>query len=148
LHHGLRQWEYGPIRGGTQALLIRDEYYLTFFHSKKPIQIDLGVKKPETYFMGAYIFSAHPPFRVLRISRVPILLDEFYDGQWCQSPPIDYVVYPMSFYLSTPAGAPIEGGRADNSSVVVLSMGRNDIYGWSVKIRLEDLEQSFVPYHC
>lgn len=147
-HHGLRQWEYGTVRGGTPALLVRDEYYLTFFHSKKAIQQELGVKRPETYFMGAYIFSAHPPFRVLRISRVPIALDEFYDGQWCQSPPIDYVVYPMSFYFSTPAGELIESSRADNTSVIVLSMGRNDIHGWSVKIRLVDLEHSLVPHHC
>lgn len=47
------EWKWGEMRGGTPALLIDDDNYLTFFHS----QTCISSKYILTYVMGAYTFS-------------------------------------------------------------------------------------------
>ncbi len=46
-------WKWGDIRGGSQALPIDENYYITFFHTRSAITHH-GVA---TYVMGAYLFS-------------------------------------------------------------------------------------------
>ncbi len=65
-------WEWGPIRGGTQAFLVDGEY-LSFFHSSKDMRSAHSPKdKISHYFMGAYTFNPNPPFNITRISPEPI----------------------------------------------------------------------------
>jgi hypothetical protein len=51
-------WNYGELRGGTEAKLVGDEY-LAFFHSQGTVHSRFSM----TYWMGAYTFSREPPFR-------------------------------------------------------------------------------------
>jgi hypothetical protein len=51
-------WNYGELRGGTEAKLVGGEY-LAFFHSQGTIHSHSSM----TYWMGAYTFSRDPPFR-------------------------------------------------------------------------------------
>lgn len=153
-------WEYGHIRGGTPALLLsrvnfETDCYLAFFHSRKVIHPhERGLKPRDTYFMGAYLFSAAPPFVPLALSRVPILVEEYYQGKWCV-PSVDYVVYPVGYYLSEsmdPTYPPPavekhgEGYTVTEQTVVHMSMGRNDEEGWLVQLPLGKLLSSLVPY--
>lgn len=60
-------WVYGEPRGGTSPVRVGDEY-IVFFHSALTWQ-----KPKRRYFMGAYTFSAEPPFELLRITSEPLL---------------------------------------------------------------------------
>lgn len=51
-------WNYGELRGGTEAKLVGNQY-LAFFHSQGTIHSRFSM----TYWMGAYTFSKEPPFR-------------------------------------------------------------------------------------
>ena len=46
-------WSWGEMRGGTPALRVDSNHYLSFFHSSGR----LSKKAPLTYVMGAYLFS-------------------------------------------------------------------------------------------
>ena len=58
-------WDFGEIRGGTAAHLVRPDLYLGFFHSKKT----LPGSRLVSYFFGAYAFDTQPPFRLKAVSR-------------------------------------------------------------------------------
>ena len=127
----LNTWEYGQIRGGTPALIVRGEF-LTFFHSRTRLK----GSKFETYFMGALTFSAMPPHRLLRQSRVPILVDEFYTGPWAGMRTIDYIVFPLGFFVH------------DDGNSITLSLGQNDKQGFIVKMHVDALFASLLPLNC
>jgi hypothetical protein len=152
---------YGPLRGGTPAVLIDGRFYLTFFHSK--LYVVPGVSPRMTYFMGAATFSPRPPFTLRRISRCPIALDQFYTDRWTMSRYYDYVVFPLGFFLSEPTeDAPVNCSRCASFSrergtgsssyastphtVITLSLGRNDYEGHVVKLSLQDLLRSLGPF--
>lgn len=81
-----RVWEYGELRGGSNAVLLpRRGEYLALFHTRSPMRH--RDRKRITYFMGAFTFSAHPPFRLRGISFVPLALDEWYQVR-CVEPPL------------------------------------------------------------
>ena len=138
-------WEYGQMRGGTPALLVEGEF-LTFFHSR----VRLRASAFETYFMGALTFSADPPFRLLRQSRVPLLIDGMYEGAWAGTAHNDYIVFPMGYFVSDEVAGEGEGGvgLAAPTPTITLSLGRNDHEGWVAKMRVQDLMQSLVPLQC
>lgn len=46
-------WQWGDIRGGSQAIPIDDDHYLTFFHTRCVVSHHAIT----TYLMGAYLFS-------------------------------------------------------------------------------------------
>ena len=165
-HHNHRfAWDWGEPRGGSTALLIHDKFFLTFFHSRKYIHSDYGIRSWfETYFFGAYTFSTTPPFRRLKISKAPIVLDEWYSGSTVPGNPfLDYVVFPLSAFItnetirvinSDATGSSSGGSSYDKNEgvdvvtpVITLSVGRNDKEGWIAKIRLDELLASLVTIH-
>jgi predicted GH43/DUF377 family glycosyl hydrolase len=74
------EWAWGVLRGGTPALLDGGEY-LAFFHSSIDMpSVQSEGKEMTHYFMGAYTFSAHPPFALTRVSARPIVGKNFYNG--------------------------------------------------------------------
>lgn len=90
-------WKYGTLRGGTPASLIDGEF-LAFFHSGKPL-ISGASNHDEVlwhYVMGAYTFSATPPFNITKISPLPINEKSFY----IQSENPKRVVYPGGYIIS------------------------------------------------
>jgi predicted GH43/DUF377 family glycosyl hydrolase len=63
----LKQWKFGAPRMGSNPVL-KDGVFHNFFHSSIPW------KNPKRqYFMGHYTFEAKPPFKILEISKQPIL---------------------------------------------------------------------------
>jgi len=152
------------LRGGTNALLLRGDgqpvattttdstttstatstsstttsvacddgsFYLSFFHTLTKLR---RAGNRETYFMGAFTFTACPPFRLLRVSPAPILSDGFYLTGWYKlhQRNVDYVVYPTQI---TP------GERGE----LLLTLGHNDIRAYAAKLRMDALLESLVP---
>ena len=58
-------WDFGEVRGGTAAHLVRPDLYLGFFHSKWTLPGSRFV----SYFFGAYAFDTQPPFKLKAMSR-------------------------------------------------------------------------------
>ncbi len=72
------RWQYGEIRGGTPPIPY-DGKLLRFFHSSLRNE-SFGPKW--RYYMGAYIMSGEPPFKVERVSTKPIV----YGSEICHIP--------------------------------------------------------------
>ncbi len=60
-------WMHGEPRGGSPPVLV-DGGYWSFFHSFTP-----HAWPKRRYHMGAYSFEAKPPFRITRMTTIPIL---------------------------------------------------------------------------
>jgi len=101
-------WTYGEVRGGTQAELVSlnkgggggvddDMRYLTFFHSSCT-----HTPHTSTYFLGAYLFEAHPPFAITHFSKEPIIDFVMYNETfgWCyKTGHPDFSIMPLTFVV-------------------------------------------------
>lgn len=74
-------WQFGEIRGGTPPVIVDREYW-TFFHSSTP-----WVPPKRQYHLGAYAFEPHPPFRITKITREPLISGSADDGGIPTKPP-------------------------------------------------------------
>jgi hypothetical protein len=83
-------WLWGDLRGGTPALLVGGEY-LAFFHSVALMNSHVV----RTYFVGAYTFTAKPPFSMTSMSRWPIVPETWTKG-WTYAD-VDFVPFPTTF---------------------------------------------------
>lgn len=127
----LIQWAWGVLRGGTQAFLVDGEY-LSFFHSSiNMASVQSQGKIMQHYFMGAYTFSASPPFEITRISKEPIVGKNFYNGPIYKTWKPLRVVFP--------------GGFAFDNRYVWVVYGRQDHELWVVKLDKQGLFNSLIP---
>lgn len=110
-------WKYGEIRGGTNPVLIGDEYY-TFFHSSTP-----WMKPKRQYHMGCYTFESKPPFAVKRITVEPLLSGSHKDV-WAKGKPL--VVFPC-------------GAIFEHNNFIV-SLGVNDLVSAWIEIPKRDID--------
>lgn len=124
-------WNWGTLRGGTQAVLDGNEY-IAFFHSSKviPSANSNGVLM-QHYFMGAYTFSAEPPFEITKISPRPIVGPHFYEGPLHKTWKPLRVVFP--------------GGLLVEDPYIWVFYGRQDHEIWIAKIDKQKLLNSLVP---
>ena len=120
----LSDWEWGELRGGTNAVLVGD-VYLAMFHTRPKMHNSDLI----TYFFGAYTFTRTPPFRLLTISNVPIVDDQFYNGPWVNRR-FCYAPYPTGLWL-----------EQDKIKVV---MGFNDKEGYILTFDTLQLIESLV----
>ena len=122
-------WPYGTIRGGTNAVLLegRNEY-LAFFHSKGTFAGNYMF----SYVAGAYTFSGDAPYRLLKISAMPIMSEQFYTGEWSpmKTARIDYCFFPTSIIL--------EGEE------IIMSAGHQDHSGYIMKLKLQSVLDTMV----
>jgi predicted GH43/DUF377 family glycosyl hydrolase len=117
-------WPYGTIRGGTNAVyLAEQDVYLAFFHSKTQFTGNYM----SSYVAGAYTFTSHAPYRLLAVSALPIMSEQFYTGPWSplKNARIDYCFFPTAIY--------VEGGE------IVMSAGFQDHSGYLLKMKLQDV---------
>lgn len=130
---GVFDWSWGTLRGGTPALLVKNEY-LSFFHSCKIVKTkQSGNRALHHYFMGAYTFSSEPPFNVTQISPEPIIGKDFYSDQDIYKKIHKHVVFP--------------GGYIMDDRYIWVVYGREDCQVWVVKLDREGLFRSLVPVH-
>lgn len=117
------KWEYGHLRGGTNAVLLKKDLYLAFFHSSTQLRYSGG---RVTYFFGAFTFSTESnPFRLLEVSPVPIIDELRYQNSWFMGHGrnVDYVPYPTSIFL-------------ENDFTLFLTCGHNDQAGFIYRMNL------------
>lgn len=121
------KWNFGPLRGSTPPLLVDGEY-LAFFHSgtitSSPSSFGHDLWH---YFMGAYTFSAEPPFEMTKMTPQPIIGEGFYTYS-------DYnkrVIFP--------------GGIIVTDSVIYVTYGKDDSELWIATLDRELLKQALVP---
>ena len=120
-------WIYGKLRGSSAALLVDGEY-LAFFHSgvktRSPASHDW---KLWHYFMGAYTFSATPPFQILKMTEKPILGKDFYTPSYREK----RVVFP--------------GGFVDAGETLYLAYGKDDCEIWVAILDKKELKRALIP---
>jgi predicted GH43/DUF377 family glycosyl hydrolase len=124
-------WSWGVLRGGTPALKVGDQY-LSFFHSSKNIAtLHSQGKAIQHYFMGAYTFSAEPPFQITAISPEPIVGKHFYHGKAYKTWKPLHVVFPCGFVF--------------DEHHFWVTYGRQDHEIWIAKIDRKQLLDSLTP---
>lgn len=133
--HNALDWKWGELRGGTPGLLINDSQYLAFFHSSKKMATNFseGESIPH-YFMGAYLYSAHPPFEIVRMSPYPIVNNKFYTDNI-------YIPYWKPLNVIFP------GGFVHDDKHIWVAYGRHDHEIWVVKFDKQALLDSLAPVH-
>lgn len=120
-------WKWGKQRGSTPAQPFNNEY-LSFFHSSIEIHSTVsGRGKKWHYYMGAYTFSAEPPFEIIRATESPITANGFYTKSECDK----RVIYPGSFVIS--------------DSNIYIAIGKDDCRMFIVTIDKEGLEKMLIP---
>jgi predicted GH43/DUF377 family glycosyl hydrolase len=111
-------WKFGEVRGGSNPIYV-DGLYWTFFHSSLP-----WINRKRRYYMGAYAFEAKPPFRIARMTTLPILTGTNQQDWW---PGLPAVVFPCGAFYDS----------AKNQFVV--SYGINDVDCGYIKLPLVDM---------
>lgn len=125
------EWCWGQLRGGTQAVLDGD-HYIAFFHSSINLAtIQSRGKEVMHYFVGAYTFSAYPPFELQAISPRPIIGKKWYKGK-------EYKPYWKPVQVVFPCGILIE------HDYIYLSYGRQDHEMWIATIDKRQLYESLI----
>ncbi len=105
---------WGKLRGGSTVQKIDDEQYLGFFHSN---YIDKENNRFAWYLMGAYTFTAKPPFKLTSFSNYPIFFDGIYDSPIMgTADPHKRVIFPCSYVLE----------KKDGKELIHVSCGEND----------------------
>ena len=129
-------WEYGHIRGGSPAELVNGEY-LSFFHSKSgPLDTGTGWALL-SYWIGAFTFSPKPPFKMTKISKFPIVKNEWYDGAWFNRGN-GYIIYPAGFVVE----------HIENVTWLLVSFSLQDKTGYMMRIKYDDLMETLMPIDC
>ncbi|MBA3237090.1 MAG: hypothetical protein H0T62_01915 [Parachlamydiaceae bacterium] len=120
-------WRWGNWRGGTPAVLVDGEY-LAFFHSSMMTRSEAsnGVLMYH-YYMGAYTFSAEPPFNVLSASIAPIVGRDFYTASDHEK----RVIFP--------------GGFVVVGSSIYVAYGKDDCEVWIAILDKSKLKKSMLP---
>ncbi len=129
---GKISWDWGILRGGTPGVKIGNEY-LAFFHSSIPMaSLHSNGEVISHYFMGAYTYAGEPPFTLTRISPMPIVGENFYQGP-SYSPywNLNRVVFP--------------GGYVFDKHKIWVVFGRQDHETWVVCLDRERLFLSLMP---
>ena len=120
-------WEFGTLRGGTPPVLVDGEF-LSFFHSCTKLSSHASSNLVLWhYFMGAYTFSAEPPFKLTKISPAPIVADHFYTNSFNEK----CVIFP--------------GGCVVVDSKIYVAYGKNDCEMWIATLDKEELKKSLIP---
>lgn len=123
-------WPCGELRGGTPAIKIDDEHYLSFFHSSLDLITEHSEGEPRLhYFMGAYLFSATAPFQITHMSEEPIVGKNFYHGN-------RYTPYWKPVCVVFPCGQLV------GEEHIWVSYGRQDHEIWICKLDKQKLLES------
>jgi predicted GH43/DUF377 family glycosyl hydrolase len=127
------RWDWGELRGGTQALKMSDAEYLSFFHSSlRMVTVHSDDREMPHYFMGAYTFSSEFPYELTRMSPEPIVGTDFYHGP-------KYKPYWGSVRVVFPCGFIFD------DDFIWIVYGRQDHEVWIVKLDKQGLLESLAP---
>jgi len=121
------EWDYGTLRGSSPPLLVDGEY-LSFFHSGKVMKSPISRGQDRWhYFMGAYTFSAQPPFAITKTTPLPIVGEGFYT----EGPHLKKVNFP--------------GGFVVDDQKIYVAYGKDDVEMWIATLDKQELKNVLVP---
>ncbi len=119
-------WVLGLLRGSSAAVLVDGEYF-AFFHAGHQITSSLFPDAANWhYFMGAYTFSAEPPFELTKITPRPIVGKDFYT--------------PSHHYKKVI----LPGGFVIKEDRIFVAYGKNDDEMWIAELNKKALLDSLV----
>ena len=122
------QWQFGKLRGSSQAQLMDGEYF-AFFHSSICDASEASFNNELWhYFMGAYTFSAKPPFQITSMTPRPLVTEGMYTRSYNKK---KKVVFP--------------GGFAVVGPFIYLAYGKDDCEIWIMTIDKEALKKAMKP---
>lgn len=116
-------WPYGEMRGGTTPLPFKDGTMIRFFHSRTMTAPRPSM--PWRYHIGAYEMEAQPPFRILRVSRHPILTAN------------EWTPLPTPHHWKTKIVFP--GGAIEDGDGWLVAVGVNDCQSALMRVTEEQL---------
>lgn len=117
------RWPYGEPRG--DCIIPYDGKLIRFFHSS--LRNEIG-PVPHRYYVGACLMEARPPFKVLAVSKKPILYGSEVDNLKRSERPFHWkanVIFP--------------GGAVQDGDGWILAVGVNDAACALVKVKPENL---------
>ncbi|MFI5334313.1 MAG: hypothetical protein ACHQT8_04000 [Chlamydiales bacterium] len=120
-------WKFGTVRGSTPPLLMDGEYFAFFHSAMKTTSSITDEYEKWHYFMGAYTFSAEPPFQITKISSLPIVAPEFYPPSNSEKK----VIFP--------------GGCVISDNTIYVAYGKDDNEVWIATLDKAALLRSLVP---
>ena len=100
--------------------------------------------------MGAFLFSAQPPFRVVAMSTAPLVNQSMYSGSWADPPfsfyHLDYTVFPTNLLLDPQTQIHADGqgqkGQGEEGTQLLLTYGRQELETWVASLELQGLVDS------
>lgn len=125
-------WAGFDLRGGTRAIPYNEDEYLCPCHHVKVFEHN-AVKQLRYYHIGAFTFSRKLPFRIRRITEIPLL--EEVNGPARDSP----WLVPESRIL-------FERGIEIKGEDIYISCGEQDFRSKVMKLSRNELENSLVDY--
>lgn len=108
------RWPYGEIRGGTVPVVCGNKW-LRFFHSG--LDNEWFGSQPRRYFVGAYLMEPEPPFRVVTVSKRPII----YGSELCDVP-----IAERQNIIQYKVNVVFPGGVLERDGHWLLAVGIND----------------------
>ena len=124
-------WMWGIPKPGTAAHPDGDHYLALFNSIKVMPSIHSDGKSIQHYFMGAYTFEDHPPFRVTAICKEPIVGKHFYHGpEYTMCKPCR-VVFPCGYVM--------------DEQFIWVVYGRQDHEIWMAKLEKKGLYDNMEP---
>lgn len=148
-HKSATAWPWGTIRGGCPPLRLTDGRWLTFFHSATFYPQPPHWRR---YYAGAYVFEPGPNWRIVAMSREPILTGSAEDGHAYDPRQIDswkpFVVFPCGA-VADGKGWLVSYGINDHFSALVrhtdLKLGKPDFSDWAPRYFRTD--NASLPLH-
>lgn len=93
------QWDWGSeLRGGSCPILYQGNYY-AFFHSHSDFPEDLKNQLHRQYHMGVYVFEAAPPFKVIGVSKEPIMSGRYMGRSVVRGGDKHCIVFPCGSFM-------------------------------------------------
>lgn len=125
-------WTLGVPRGSAIPQLVDGEY-LSFFHAGHQIETAVSQKMPLWhYFMGAYTFSADPPFQITKMTLDPIVGEGFYTHS-------SHALHYLDKKVILPGSFTVVGSR------IYVAYGRDDSEMWIATLDKDALMKALVP---
>jgi hypothetical protein len=135
-------WMYGTLRGSTNLVRVGD-YFVGIAHTRTP-PVNHGTHwVPLVYFNAALMFDATFPHTLRKVSKVPFVRNEWYEGAWCcmanKHLPISYAPYPHGLVAEEEVQ---ENGTEKTVLYVSMSVPtqtEKDSKGYVVRIMFDEL---------
>lgn len=138
-----QNWEGPYFRLNSPPIKLSDNTYLSTFHTMNFSRVDSKVNKNvpgniRCYWIGFYQFEGHPPFKVLKISKVPVFTANY-------EMPTNWPRQSMRIFSANPF---FPFNLFLDEKNLVMTGGSNDVALACCSVQLEKILQSLEYVNC